>query len=38
MTHQKGVNLTDVKVNDTQEFVQVRPHQEGSLEDMWQVR
>ncbi|KAF1468197.1 Transmembrane protease serine 5, partial [Megadyptes antipodes antipodes] len=38
MTHQKGVNLTDVKVNDTQKFVQVRPHQEGSLEDMWQVR
>uniref|UniRef100_A0A8D0KR32 Transmembrane serine protease 5 n=1 Tax=Strix occidentalis caurina TaxID=311401 RepID=A0A8D0KR32_STROC len=38
MTHQKGVNLTDVKVNDTQEFVQVRPHQEGSLEDVWQVR
>ncbi|KAM9269262.1 transmembrane protease serine 5 [Morus bassanus] len=38
MTHQKGVNLTDIKVNDTQEFIQVRPHQEGSLEDMWQVR
>ncbi|NWS62762.1 TMPS5 protease, partial [Chunga burmeisteri] len=38
MTHQKGVNLTDVKVNDTQEFLQVRPHQEGSLEEMWQVR
>ncbi|KAK4809564.1 hypothetical protein QYF61_016996, partial [Mycteria americana] len=38
MTHQKGVNLSDVKVNDTQEFVQVRPHQEGSLEDMWQIR
>ncbi|XP_009893035.1 PREDICTED: transmembrane protease serine 5-like, partial [Charadrius vociferus] len=38
MTHQKGVNLTDVKVNDTQEFVQVRPHQEGSLEDIWRVR
>ncbi|XP_009701756.1 PREDICTED: transmembrane protease serine 5 [Cariama cristata] len=37
MTHQKGVNLTDVKVNDTQEFLQVRPHQEGSLEEMWQV-
>ncbi|NWS72677.1 TMPS5 protease, partial [Crotophaga sulcirostris] len=38
VTHQKGVNLTDIKVNDTQEFVQVRPHQEGSLEDLWQVR
>ncbi|NXV80586.1 TMPS5 protease, partial [Atlantisia rogersi] len=38
MTYQRGVNLMDVKVNDTQEFVQVRLHQEGSLEDMWQVR
>uniref|UniRef100_A0A8C0B811 Transmembrane serine protease 5 n=1 Tax=Buteo japonicus TaxID=224669 RepID=A0A8C0B811_9AVES len=38
MTHQKGVHVTDVKVNDTQEFVQVRLQQEGSLEDMWQVR
>ncbi|NXD64337.1 TMPS5 protease, partial [Eolophus roseicapillus] len=38
MTHQKGVNLMDVKVNDTQEFVRVRAHQEGSLEDFWQVR
>ncbi|XP_009980441.1 PREDICTED: transmembrane protease serine 5-like [Tauraco erythrolophus] len=38
MTHEKGVNLTDVRVKDMQEFVQVRPHQEGSLEDMWQVR
>uniref|UniRef100_A0A663E5G9 Transmembrane protease serine 5 n=1 Tax=Aquila chrysaetos chrysaetos TaxID=223781 RepID=A0A663E5G9_AQUCH len=38
MTHQKGVNVADVKVNDTQEFVQVRLQQEGSLEDMWQVR
>ncbi|NXL12394.1 TMPS5 protease, partial [Mesembrinibis cayennensis] len=38
MTHQKGVNLTDVKVNGTQGFVQLRPHQGGSLEDMWQVR
>ncbi|KAM9216988.1 transmembrane protease serine 5 [Leptosomus discolor] len=38
MAHQKGVNLTDVKVNDTQEFAQVRPHQGGSLEDVWQVR
>ncbi|NXY49086.1 TMPS5 protease, partial [Ceuthmochares aereus] len=38
MTHQKGVSLRDVKVSDAQEFVQVRPHQEGSLEDLWQVR
>ncbi|XP_068515381.1 transmembrane protease serine 5 isoform X2 [Anas acuta] len=38
MTHQKGVNLTDVKLKDTQEFVQVRPGHEGSLEDVWEVR
>ncbi|XP_010184205.1 PREDICTED: transmembrane protease serine 5, partial [Mesitornis unicolor] len=38
VTHQKGANLTDVKVNQTQEFVQVRPHHGGSLEDMWRVR
>nr|XP_038023530.1 transmembrane protease serine 5 isoform X2 [Anas platyrhynchos] len=37
MTQQKGVNLTDVKVKDTQEFVQVRPGHEGSLEDLWEV-
>ncbi|NXI74450.1 TMPS5 protease, partial [Anseranas semipalmata] len=38
VTHQKGVNLTDIEVKDAQEFVQVRPSQDGSLEDMWQVR
>ncbi|XP_075298535.1 transmembrane protease serine 5 [Opisthocomus hoazin] len=38
MTRRKAVNLTDIKVNDTQEFIRVKPHQEGSLEDMWQVR
>ncbi|NWU60067.1 TMPS5 protease, partial [Dromas ardeola] len=38
MVHQEGVNLANVKVNDTQEFVQVRPHRDGSLDDMWQVR
>ncbi|NXU88268.1 TMPS5 protease, partial [Xiphorhynchus elegans] len=38
MTHQKGVNLTDVRVTGEQQFLQVRPHQEGSLEDLWQVR
>ncbi|NXV51090.1 TMPS5 protease, partial [Uria aalge] len=36
--HQEGVNLTNVQVNATQEFVQVRPRRDGSLEDMWQVR
>ncbi|NXM74532.1 TMPS5 protease, partial [Serilophus lunatus] len=38
MTHQKGVNLKDVRVDDGQQFLQVRPHQEGSLDDLWQVR
>ncbi|XP_053942895.1 transmembrane protease serine 5 isoform X2 [Cuculus canorus] len=38
MTHQKGVSVRDIKMNDTQEFIQVRPHQEGSLEDLWHVR
>jgi len=38
MTRRKAVNLTDIKVNDTQEFIRMKPHQEGSLEDMWQVR
>ncbi|NXE93602.1 TMPS5 protease, partial [Menura novaehollandiae] len=38
MTHQKGVNLRDAKVSDAQQFLQVRPRQEGSLEEIWQVR
>ncbi|XP_050777788.1 transmembrane protease serine 5-like isoform X1 [Gopherus flavomarginatus] len=38
LAHHKGVNLTDVKVNDTQEFVQIVPNQKSSIEDMWQVR
>ncbi|NWI51729.1 TMPS5 protease, partial [Calyptomena viridis] len=38
MTHQKGVNLRDVRVDDGQQFLQVRPHQEGGLADLWQVR
>ncbi|XP_009074350.1 PREDICTED: transmembrane protease serine 5 [Acanthisitta chloris] len=38
MTHQKGVNLTELRLNEAQQFLQVRPQQEGSLEDMWQVR
>lgn len=32
------MNLTDVKVNDTQEFVQIIPNRSSSIEDMWQVR
>ncbi|NWW33262.1 TMPS5 protease, partial [Panurus biarmicus] len=38
MTQQKGVNLRDVQVSAGQQFLQVRPRQGGSLEDMWQVR
>nr|XP_032634943.1 transmembrane protease serine 5-like [Chelonoidis abingdonii] len=38
LAHHKGVNLTDVKVNDTQELVQIVPNQKSSIEDLWQVR
>ncbi|NXB92157.1 TMPS5 protease, partial [Vidua chalybeata] len=38
MSQQKAVSLRDVQVSAGQQFLQVRPRQEGSLEDMWQVR
>ncbi|XP_064253617.1 transmembrane protease serine 5 [Passer domesticus] len=38
MTQQKAVSLRDVRVSAGQQFLQVRARQEGSLEDMWQVR
>ncbi|NWV19291.1 TMPS5 protease, partial [Origma solitaria] len=38
MTQQKGVNLTDVRARGGQQFLQVRPPQEGSLEPTWQLR
>ncbi|NXI26331.1 TMPS5 protease, partial [Sterrhoptilus dennistouni] len=38
MTQQKGVNLRDVQVSAGQQFLQVRPRQEGRLQDRWQVR
>ncbi|XP_062995091.1 transmembrane protease serine 5 [Elgaria multicarinata webbii] len=38
LTHHKGVNLTDVKVNSAQEFAHVLPNWKGSTKDMWQVR
>ncbi|XP_039577693.1 transmembrane protease serine 5, partial [Passer montanus] len=38
MTQQKAVSLRDVQVSAGQQFLQVRARQEGSLEDMWQVR
>ncbi|NXE27876.1 TMPS5 protease, partial [Ardeotis kori] len=37
VTHQKGVNLTDVQVGDAQGFLQLRARQGGSLEEMWQI-
>ncbi|XP_044852870.1 transmembrane protease serine 5-like isoform X1 [Mauremys mutica] len=36
LARHKGVNLTDVKVNDTQELVQIVPNQKSSIEDVWQ--
>ncbi|XP_054251532.1 transmembrane protease serine 5 [Indicator indicator] len=38
MIHQKAVNLRDVRVPGTQEFLQLTAPPEGSLEDRWQVR
>ncbi|XP_068772590.1 transmembrane protease serine 5 [Struthio camelus] len=38
MTHQKGVNLADVRLDGAQHFAQIRPERGGRLEDMWQVR
>ncbi|KAJ6653977.1 hypothetical protein lerEdw1_007609 [Lerista edwardsae] len=38
LTHHKGVNLTDVKLDSTQEFVQVSPDWKGSIEATWQIR
>ncbi|NXF94249.1 TMPS5 protease, partial [Eubucco bourcierii] len=37
MSQQKGVSLRDVEVPGTQQFLQLRAHQEGSLEDRCQV-
>uniref|UniRef100_A0A4X2LLH7 Peptidase S1 domain-containing protein n=1 Tax=Vombatus ursinus TaxID=29139 RepID=A0A4X2LLH7_VOMUR len=38
LSHHKGVNLTDIKVNSSQEFLQFLPGSGGRLEDMWQHR
>lgn len=38
VTQQQGVDLAAVQVSAGQQFLQVRPRQHGSLEDMWQVR
>lgn len=38
VTHHKGVNLTDVKVNSAQRFAQVFPTWKGNLKPTWQIR
>ncbi|XP_036599841.1 transmembrane protease serine 5 [Trichosurus vulpecula] len=38
LSDHKGVNLTDIKVNSSQEFVQLLPRSGGQLEEMWQRR
>nr|XP_056716820.1 transmembrane protease serine 5 [Euleptes europaea] len=38
LTHHKGVNLTDVKVNNAQAFAQLTPNWKGNVEDMLQIR
>ncbi|KAL4830556.1 hypothetical protein H8958_022472, partial [Nasalis larvatus] len=38
LTHHKGVNLTDIKLNSSQEFAQLSPKLEGFLEEVWQPR
>ncbi|XP_078540099.1 transmembrane protease serine 5 [Lissotriton helveticus] len=38
VTDHKGVNVTDIKLNDSQEFVQIVPNQNTGLEHMWQIR
>uniref|UniRef100_A0A2K6EKA6 Transmembrane protease serine 5 n=2 Tax=Propithecus coquereli TaxID=379532 RepID=A0A2K6EKA6_PROCO len=36
LTYYKGVNLTDIKLNSSQEFAQLSPRLGGFLEDVWQ--
>lgn len=38
LTHHKGVNLSDVKLNKSQEFAQHSPRLGGLLEEAWQSR
>ncbi|XP_053222675.1 transmembrane protease serine 5 isoform X2 [Podarcis raffonei] len=38
LTHHKGVNLTDVKLNTTQEFAQILPNWKRNINDKWQRR
>uniref|UniRef100_A0A2K5PV12 Transmembrane protease serine 5 n=1 Tax=Cebus imitator TaxID=2715852 RepID=A0A2K5PV12_CEBIM len=36
LTHHKGVNLSDITLNSSQEFAQLSPTLEGFLEEAWQ--
>ncbi|XP_064380280.1 transmembrane protease serine 5 isoform X3 [Dromaius novaehollandiae] len=38
MTHQKAVNVTDVRVEGAQQFAQITAERGSRLRDMWQVR
>nr|XP_060643391.1 transmembrane protease serine 5 [Anolis sagrei ordinatus] len=38
LTHHKGVNLTDVKVGITQEFLEVSPNWKENANERWQIR
>ncbi|XP_053780680.1 transmembrane protease serine 5 [Desmodus rotundus] len=38
LTHHKGVNLSDIKLNSSQEFAQLSPRLGGLLEEGWQPR
>ncbi|XP_045653561.1 transmembrane protease serine 5 [Ursus americanus] len=38
LTHHKGVNLSDIKLNSSQGFAQLPPRLEGLLEEVWQSR
>uniref|UniRef100_A0A8D2DHD0 Transmembrane protease serine 5 n=1 Tax=Sciurus vulgaris TaxID=55149 RepID=A0A8D2DHD0_SCIVU len=37
LTHHKGVNLSDIKLNSSQEFAQLSPRLGGLLEEVWQT-
>ncbi|KAM8955252.1 transmembrane protease serine 5 [Lycaon pictus] len=38
LTHHKGVNLSDIKLNSSQGFAWLSPRLEGLLEEVWQPR
>ncbi|XP_014640503.1 PREDICTED: transmembrane protease serine 5, partial [Ceratotherium simum simum] len=38
LTHHKGVNLSDIKLNSSQKFAQLSPSLGGLLEEVWQPR